>query len=1200
MIKKYTLLSTLILLVSISITLGQGLENFTNYPETGNTYNNGVFLGMDGSTWNYYQCRGDMVIVAPSPTLGKNRVPIGEVISGTLINGCGILSFDYMQAFSSNVSMDVFVNGVLVYTAVTSGEVGIVKNTGPITVNISGDFVLDFKQHSTAAGQVSIDNVTWTAYNVGPLPEPTNYPTAFTAVPSPFTISLSWIDATGEQPPTSYLLLASEFDNIELPVDGIPVPNDPDLSDGAAAMNILPGAQTYQFTNLPSNKPYFFKIFPYTNAGSTINYKTDGIPPSATATTPNITVIASENFNSGTFGLWTKMKVIGDTSWIIDLTHGVGNTPCAKASGFWSSSSHVTEIWLLSPPMNFDQYTDEVLSFQTAKYYAGPDLQVLISSDYNGTGNPNDFTWTPLTATLCPGSWVWTSSGNVDVSAYAGANVYVGFKYTSTDTESSTWEVDDIVILGVSTSGPLPEPTNYPTNFVAIPSPFNINLNWTDATGDQVPTAYLVLGSSSDNIELPVDGIPVSDDPDLADGYGAINVQAGVQSCHFSNLPSNVPYYFKIFPYTNSGILINYKTDGTPPAATATTPNAYIINSENFNSGTFGTWTQMTTAGDTSWIIDMTHGVGGTPCTKASGYFNSANHLTEMWLISPALNLNHYTNGIFNFQTAKNYTGPILEVLISNDYNGTGTPDEFTWIPLSATLSPGGWAWTSSGNIDISAYSGQSVYLAFKFSSTDTESATWEVDDILVTAVPTFDLPIVTTNPIFTDVTYNSATGGGNVTDDGGSTIIARGLCYSTTSNPTIGDPHTTEPGTLGEFTSTMTALTAQTTYFVKAYATTTIGTGYGEEASFSTPCEPIAPVSDFFADTLFVRIGETVTFSDASTNCPTSWDWTFAGGSPEAFSGQTPPPIQYNIPGVYQVCLTATNDYGNSTNCKDAYITVLGPTNAHIVMTEIMYNPPESGSDSLEFIELYNNDQVSWNLQNFYFDKGVVFTFPDYAMTPGSYVIVAKNSSAFQNTFHVPSIQWTEGALSNSGEPIVIKDYLGYIVDSVYYRPDLPWDTLANGFGPSLELCDPSADNTDPLNWRHAIEFQAINAAGDSIWASPAAGCSYFPVADFSASETTIVEHGYVTFTDASSSNTTGWEWTFDGGTPSSFSGKFPPPVQYNVPGQYTVCLVASNNIGNSTNCKQDYITVLSPTNANIVITEIMYNPPGNDADSL
>lgn len=715
-----------------SISYGQGLENFNNYPETGNAYHDGEFQGQDGSTWFYYQCRGDSVIVAPSPTLGKNRVPVGEVKSGSISNGCGTLSFDYKQVFTSTVSMEVYVNSILVYTATTAaGEQGIVKHTGPIEVNQSGKFIMDFKQQSTSSGQVTIDNVSWTAYNSAPLPEPTNYPTDFSAVASPYTINLSWVDATGGQLPSKYLLLASTSPDIQAPVDGNQVADDPNLADGSGALNIAQGVQMSLFTNLPSNLPYYFKIFPYTNAGSDINYKTDGTAPYATAITPNVTVMNSENFNDGTFGTWHKMTVLGDTAFAIDMTHGVDGTPCAKASGFFGGASHQTELWLLSTPINFDLFSGETLTFKTAKNYAGPDLEVKISNDYDGVGNPNNFTWTDLQATWSAGGWTWTSSGNVDVSGIAGQDVYIGFKYTSTDTESSTWEVDDIVVMGVSSVGPLPEPTNYPTSFAATGLPYTISLTWVDATGGQVPTAYLVKASASDNITAPVDGVPVPDDANLADGSGVLNITAGTRLCHFTDLPVNTPYYFKIYPYTNAGIDIDYKTDGTVPAATATTPNVAVINSENFNSGTFGTWTEIRVSGETNWFIDATHGVGGTPCAKATGYSGGASHAAELWLVSPSMNFDNYAGEILSFQNAKSYTGPVMEILISANYT-SGDPTTATWIPLTANLSTGSFTWTPSGNVDVSATNGENVHIAFKYISTDSESATWEVDDIVI------------------------------------------------------------------------------------------------------------------------------------------------------------------------------------------------------------------------------------------------------------------------------------------------------------------------------------------------------------------------------------------------------------------------------------------------------------------------------------
>ena len=84
-----------------------------------------------------------------------------------------------------------------------------------------------------------------------------------------------------------------------------------------------------------------------------------------------------------------------------------------------------------------------------------------------------------------------------------------------------------------------------------------------------------------------------------------------------------------------------------------------------------------------------------------------------------------------------------------------------------------------------------------------------------------------------TNIEQTTATSGGTVTDDGGGTITARGLCWSTTTAPTVADSKTTESGTAGAFSSTMTGLTMGTTYYVRAYATNSAGTGYAGELSF-------------------------------------------------------------------------------------------------------------------------------------------------------------------------------------------------------------------------------------------------------------------------------------------------------------------------------------------------------------------------------
>jgi hypothetical protein len=95
--------------------------------------------------------------------------------------------------------------------------------------------------------------------------------------------------------------------------------------------------------------------------------------------------------------------------------------------------------------------------------------------------------------------------------------------------------------------------------------------------------------------------------------------------------------------------------------------------------------------------------------------------------------------------------------------------------------------------------------------------------------------PTVTTTAV-SSITSNSASSGGNVTSDGGVSITARGVCWSTSLNPTTSDSKTTNDIGTGSFTSTITLLNPGTTYHVRAYATNIVGTSYGIDLSFSTP----------------------------------------------------------------------------------------------------------------------------------------------------------------------------------------------------------------------------------------------------------------------------------------------------------------------------------------------------------------------------
>jgi hypothetical protein len=102
-------------------------------------------------------------------------------------------------------------------------------------------------------------------------------------------------------------------------------------------------------------------------------------------------------------------------------------------------------------------------------------------------------------------------------------------------------------------------------------------------------------------------------------------------------------------------------------------------------------------------------------------------------------------------------------------------------------------------------------------------------------------MPTITTAAV-SNVTTITATSGGNIVTDGGSAVTARGVCWATTQNPTTSNSKTSDGSGTGSFASNLTGLTANTTYYLKSYATNSAGTTYGNEVSFKTENIPIVP----------------------------------------------------------------------------------------------------------------------------------------------------------------------------------------------------------------------------------------------------------------------------------------------------------------------------------------------------------------------
>jgi uncharacterized protein (TIGR02145 family) len=171
---------------------------------------------------------------------------------------------------------------------------------------------------------------------------------------------------------------------------------------------------------------------------------------------------------------------------------------------------------------------------------------------------------------------------------------------------------------------------------------------------------------------------------------------------------------------------------------------------------------------------------------------------------------------------------------VDNSTNETG-------FKIDRKVGAGNWvADYASVNADVVNYTDTSVsegmtysYRASSFNAVGKSLNYSNIYTVTITAGIT--LPTLSTTAV-TGITNSTVLSGGNISNDGGAAITTRGVCWSTSSNPTIAlTTKTTDGAGSGAFTSNMTGLAAGTTYYIRAYATNSIGTAYGNEINFTT-----------------------------------------------------------------------------------------------------------------------------------------------------------------------------------------------------------------------------------------------------------------------------------------------------------------------------------------------------------------------------
>ena len=173
----------------------------------------------------------------------------------------------------------------------------------------------------------------------------------------------------------------------------------------------------------------------------------------------------------------------------------------------------------------------------------------------------------------------------------------------------------------------------------------------------------------------------------------------------------------------------------------------------------------------------------------------------------------------------------------------------------------------------------------------------------------------------------------------------------------------------------------------------------------------------------------------------------------------------------------------------------------AQLVISEISYNPPESGADSTEYIELYNETGSDIDLTNYVIRDATPHTIASGIVPANGYAILAINPGAIMTILGVTAIEIADVVLSNGGEPIYLDDPNGNLIDEVAYDDVGPWPTEddgTDGAGATIELCDVTSDNNDGSNWAVATNDLGVIVDGKSFLGTPnaanTASCEFVP----------------------------------------------------------------------------------------------------------
>jgi PKD repeat protein len=339
-----------------------------------------------------------------------------------------------------------------------------------------------------------------------------------------------------------------------------------------------------------------------------------------------------------------------------------------------------------------------------------------------------------------------------------------------------------------------------------------------------------------------------------------------------------------------------------------------------------------------------------------------------------------------------------------------------------------------------------------------------------------------------------------------------------------------------------------------------------------------LAPIADFTANQTVVCPGNGVNFTDMSSFTPTSWSWSFQGGTPATSTAQNPSGITWSAPGTYSVTLTATNGNGSDTETKTSYITILANAAAP---------PLVEGFENATFVPANwtamnaNNDGIFWDRNNVGAASSWSARFDNYnndaagsrdemwaprqtfaslsACTLTFDVAYARYNATYSDTMSVWISTncgstwtqiWNKGGTTLATAPD--QTATAFVPNSTQWRNEsVP---LTAYLGQSSVLIK----FVNHGRYGQCLYLDNVNITGTS---TPA-----LPSATFTASATTVCAGTPVSFTSTSTNAPTTWSWTFPSGTPATATTQNVASVVWNTAGTYTVTHTATNGSGTGT----------------------------------